>query len=665
MVPSNLTIVSRTSPLALAQVEEVVCHLRPQFPSCEFSSLALESIGDKDLKTPLTEESIPDDFFTREIDQQLIDGAADIAMHSAKDLPKQLPDELCIAALLPAIEIRDALVYPIGAGNNYVPKVFGTSSPRREKYISDHYPEGELKPIRGNINQRLEQLDRGAYDAVIIAGCALQRLGLHDRISQWMNNAEPTPQQGRLAIVTRKSDLELNQKLRAVDVRNKAGLVALVGCPADITLLSPRAHTMIKEADVVFHDRLIPDGIITEITGEAISVGKKGHHKSISQHEIHRLLLEAVEQGKLVVRLQGGDPSILAHQGETLEFLADWDIRVDIIPAPTAAQLASAKAHAPLTHRFKGRSITVMSGHKIDSYAHIKSPDEGNLAIYMGAADANKIKDALITERWPRNTQVTIAQRLGYQDEEIKYTKLESLTDEPIETPAVMLVGSETHRLPSYTLFTGSNPSGFYKHGPLIHRPFIALTSIPLEQRVEQIQKNIAQVDGIIFPSKFAVDSFIEALLQLGDTRLLADKKIYSVGPTTTGALQKNGLRADLSPNDFGGINALAAQLGMNHSGRYYYPCSNQSPQNERIAKAAEKGLHLVPDIFYQNESIRYKELPKLNFSRVIFTSSSTVKAYFENFPDQKESGRQWIAVGHATLKEIENQNLHGFLLGQ
>src|SRR5690606_22130580 len=127
-------------------------------------------------------------------------------------------------------------------------------SPKRNTELVKINERWTLKPIRGTVPSRLQQLDQGHYDAVVIAACALERLNLTSRIHT-MLPWDPTPNQGRLALVIRKDNTDLKKMLRVLDVRENAGLVVLLGCPSDPTMIPRRALEYLKHADVVIHDR--------------------------------------------------------------------------------------------------------------------------------------------------------------------------------------------------------------------------------------------------------------------------------------------------------------------------------------------------------------------------------------------------------------------------
>jgi len=648
----QLRLLARSSPLSRLQVEEALPRLQQAFPDAAFETAFLESVGDLDQRTPLTDPSIPADFFTRELDAAQLEGHADLVVHSAKDLPDPMPDGLVIGAMFPARETRDALVVRAGADLRRG-GVVGTSSPVREAQIRTLYPKISCKGIRGAIGRRLEQLDKGDYDAVIIAACALERLGLDHRISELLDY-ETTPLQGRLAVTVRGDRGDLLEALRTVDVRRRAGLVALVGCPADGRLPSAHAKALLAAADLVLHDRLIPNEILESLSGKGEYVGKKGHSHSTTQAHIHRRILHEAEAGRLVVRLHGGDPGVLGHLGETLDFCRAWQLRTEVVPAVSAAQLAAARLSCSLTHRDEGRSITFLSGHKglADHEPAALTPAHGNLAIYMGVRDAAQIQQRLLEAGWPADTAVTGAMHLGNPAERWCATSLEELEHADLEAPAVLLVGPRPH-LQSFTLFTGTDPERFLQHGPLLPFPMIQLTPLPLAERAAALRAGLDTWDGLVFPSIAAVNWTLEALLEIGDVRLLTGKALLAVGPHSAAALKRWGLHADAAPSGFGGAAALADCPGLK-PGRYAYLSSDQAPVAERQAALKSAGLQLDPLLLYRTEATNPEHLPHVPFHRVLFTAGSAVRAYFERFPDEKTAEREWLAVGTSTLKVLQ-----------
>jgi len=212
----TLKIGSRPSPLAIKQAEEIESLL----PSVRFEAVRIDTCGDKDKTSSLAgrEDS---DFFTREIEEALLDGRIDAAVHSAKDLERVMPRELCIAATTCSISHFECLVSKEGHALEKLPAgaVVGTSSRKRKEAVLRFRPDLAVKDIRGNIDERMKQLDDGKFDAVIIAHAALIRLGLEDRIAQIIPKeiVEPHPLQGRLAIQVRKDRKDLQEIFRSID----------------------------------------------------------------------------------------------------------------------------------------------------------------------------------------------------------------------------------------------------------------------------------------------------------------------------------------------------------------------------------------------------------------------------------------------------------------
>ncbi|MDP8262169.1 MAG: hydroxymethylbilane synthase [Candidatus Ancaeobacter aquaticus] len=208
----RLRVGTRPSRLAIAQVEEV----RSFFPGLIFNVMQIATKGDKDKVSSLTVRENTD-FFTYELEQALLHDQIDIAIHSAKDLDENMPNSLSIALMTPSISCFDCLVARGGYTLDTLPSgaVLGTSSVNRNESIKRYRNDLDVKDIRGNIDQRVEKLDRGEYDAVIVAHAALLRLGLEKRISQIipLNVITPHPLQGALAVQIKEDNVRLKNIL--------------------------------------------------------------------------------------------------------------------------------------------------------------------------------------------------------------------------------------------------------------------------------------------------------------------------------------------------------------------------------------------------------------------------------------------------------------------
>ena len=195
----KIKVGTRPSRLAFEQVKEIQGYFR----EVVFDVIAIETYGDKDKVTPLVFRE-GSDFFTYEIERSLVDGKIDVAIHSAKDLEQNPPQQLAVIATTKTISPFDCLVSKenLSLDKLLAGACIGTSSRRRKEAIAKYRPDLVTKDIRGNIDERLAQLDRGSFDAIVIAEAALIRLGLGKRISQCIpfDIVAPHPLQGRLAI---------------------------------------------------------------------------------------------------------------------------------------------------------------------------------------------------------------------------------------------------------------------------------------------------------------------------------------------------------------------------------------------------------------------------------------------------------------------------------
>jgi hydroxymethylbilane synthase len=456
MASRVIRLACRGSRLSQAQAAETLTILRDLFPAdTQFQMLALDTPGDRDKHTPLTDPSIPDDFFTRDIDQALLRGEADLAVHSAKDLPKAQAPGLTVAALLPGKDPRDALVCRSGLNAPSQLKMIGTSSPRRSTEIEKLFPGAKTKSLRGTIDERIEQLDRGEFDAIIVAACALERLGLAHRINQYLPY-KTAPLQGRLALTAKDEDGELIRLLKPTDFR--------------LRLFEERPQT----------------------------------------------------------------------------------------PTPFSKE-----------------------------------------------------------------------------------------TNKPL------------------TLFVGINPQHFPAFEPMIHWPMIELVPTPRPERVAALEATFDPVRGILLASPFAVRCFIDALFHWKDGRALIGKSLLTVGPATAYEIEQMGFHAAKAANGFGGLDSLLKTLDAQDAGRYLYPCSSSAPVERRIVDAKQRGIELVPCPFYENRPHSPGPLPGLPFTRVLFTSPSTVNSYFTTYPDEASHAREWLALGPSTLGALSQKGLKGVLIDE
>jgi hydroxymethylbilane synthase len=211
-----IRIATRRSPLALWQAEHVAERLERTFPGCKTELVKMTTQGDKILDAPLAKIG-GKGLFVKELEQGMLEGLADIAVHSMKDVPVDFPDGLHLAAILTREDPTDAFVSNHYPALNALPvnARIGTSSLRRECQIKEIYPDAEILSLRGNVNTRLSKLDAGEYDAIILASAGLKRLGMAGRITQCLDSSVSLPAigQGAIGIECRTDNLEINTML--------------------------------------------------------------------------------------------------------------------------------------------------------------------------------------------------------------------------------------------------------------------------------------------------------------------------------------------------------------------------------------------------------------------------------------------------------------------
>jgi len=194
--------------------------LEERAPRCAFRLEVITAQADKNPELSLVTMS-GEGVFVKELEAALLERRIDLAVHSLKDLPLATPDGLRIAAILERGEPRDALVSRSGVGLMELTAGFriGTSSLRRRSQLLHHRTDLQMMDIRGNVDTRLRKLDHGDYDAIVLAACGLIRLGLEERITEYLDFSLmlPEPGQGALAVEVRADDREMDELVRGLE----------------------------------------------------------------------------------------------------------------------------------------------------------------------------------------------------------------------------------------------------------------------------------------------------------------------------------------------------------------------------------------------------------------------------------------------------------------
>ena len=201
----KLRIGSRESHLAVIQSQIVMEQIAAAEPEAELELVTMKTTGDKILDKTLDKIG-GKGLFVRELDQALRDGRADFTVHSLKDMPMQVPEDLPLAAFSSREDPRDVLVLPEGVTELDVSKPIGCSSRRRQLQLKLLFPDMDIQPVRGNVQTRLAKLEAGQFSALVLAAAGLKRLGLEGRISRYFTTEEilPAAGQGILVVQTRR-----------------------------------------------------------------------------------------------------------------------------------------------------------------------------------------------------------------------------------------------------------------------------------------------------------------------------------------------------------------------------------------------------------------------------------------------------------------------------
>ena len=295
---TTYTVGTRSSRLALEQTKSVVDLLKRSKRKTYINILEITSSGDLDVRPLYTFDR--KGIFEKEIDQAVIDGHADFAVHSAKDVPTELFSDLILASVPTRSAANDILIHRNGLKLDELPSgaVVGTSSLRRAVQILRMRPELIVKPIRGNIETRIRKVETGAYDAIILAQAGLDRLGLTELITEKFSVTDfvPAAGQGALAIICRNDRPDLVDHLKLVeDPRSRAeleaerNLLSIVegGCkfPVGVVALSDKNPDLLTLIAKVFSADGSDQISITEKgrTEDARGIGIRGGQRLLNE----------------------------------------------------------------------------------------------------------------------------------------------------------------------------------------------------------------------------------------------------------------------------------------------------------------------------------------------------------------------------------------------
>lgn len=475
------------------------------------------------------------------------------------------------------------------------------------------------------------------------------------------------------------------------------GKVYLVGAgPGDIGLLTLKGKAALERADAVVYDFLANEALLrfAPLECEKICVGKRPGHKNSSQKEINQLLVNSAAQGKIVVRLKGGDPFIFGRGGEEAQALAKAGIPFEVVPGITSGYAAAAYAGIPLTHRDLSSSVTFVTGHEAPS----KSSNSVNwsnlvaaadtLVLFMGVRNLPEISATLLKGGKDPRTPAAV---IFWGTRATQQTVTGTLADiaaraAGIEAPAIIVFGSVVdlrdelnwfERLPLFgkrIVITRARGQSAALRDALeslgaeaIEIPAIEIRDPHSWQPLDKAIGRLEEFDYLLFTSANGVAKFLGRLAACGrDVRDLKGLVIGAVGPGTAAVLAATGIRADFVPEEYRAEGLIECLKGAEVRGKRFLIPRAKVARDILPRSLEERGARVQVVEAYKTvrADIPAGELERLLNpapDAVIFTSSSTVT----NFLDLIESAGlrkilERVAIGSIGPITSDTARQHG-----
>jgi uroporphyrinogen III methyltransferase/synthase len=774
----KIKVGTRGSTLARIQSQWLIDALAQAHPQIDFEMVIIKTKGDLIQNKPL--DKIGDKgLFTKELEEALLSGEIQMAIHSMKDMPSRLPQGLMLTVptvredprdvLLTPHQIRSLAELPDGA-------VVATGSKRRVFQLQKLRPDIKVVGIRGNIDTRIRKMQEQKLDGIILAAAGLKRIDrFEDPAYQTVllpaTDFIPAPAQGILAVEVREDnqtakDLmaaicdgdalvqmrgersflkaldgschipigayceikektiqlyglygledgsraviqtiegraeeaeELGEKLAQAcyqELNKKTGKVYLAGggC-GDPGLLTVKASQILKNADVVVYDALVNEAFLNDAKPDAeiIYVGKRAGNHAMPQEDINALLVRKGLEGKLVLRLKGGDPYVFGRGGEEGEDLYDAGVPFEIIPGITSVIGGLAYAGIPITHRDCVSSFHVVTGH-LKSNAYDGSSDldwpvlgklKGTIVFLMGVKNLEKICAELIKNGMNPQMPAAVVHRASTPYQRVVTGNLETIyeiaTNAKITAPSLIVVGEVVNKREKLRFFDekplfGKNiivtrsreqSSRMVEKiaelgGNAIEFPTIRIVPINEEACDEKAMK-LKEYTHIIFTSINGVEIFFASLKRCGkDARAFGNLHITAIGEGTRKALAERGLQADFVPDKYVGEELVSGLLPIiDRDSKILIPRS----KNARVYVVAELAKVCAVDEVQTYETVRedhatvnpLEMLENREIDYITFTSSTTVQFFVEKIgADHLEAINmaKCVSIGPQTSKK-------------
>jgi uroporphyrinogen III methyltransferase/synthase len=476
-----------------------------------------------------------------------------------------------------------------------------------------------------------------------------------------------------------------------------SGKVYLVGAgPGDPGLITVRGVECLRKADLVLYDYLVNTTILDHAaSAEQVCLGHHHAGRELSQDEVNARMIEAAKQGKVVVRLKGGDPDVFGRGVEETAALSEAGISYEIVPGVTAALAAAGYAEVPITHGYRASAVALVTGHqradKSDPLDYgILADFPGTLVFYMGIRSADRWSRALMERGKSPHTPVAIVRRTTWVDQEIVrctlWTVAEEIAARKLRPPAVIVVGEVVELAPLASWFAKrplagqtimvTRPRGEILRGAqdaelseqlrelgaeVLEQPVIKISAPPDWRSVDEALARLDGFDWLVFSSTNGVRYFLQRLLAGGgDLRRLGSVRLAAIGPTTAEELFKFQLRADLVPAEFR-AESLAESLAGEASGRRFL-LVRASRGREVLAKQLKAaGASVEQVVAYTSRDIEQSDpeitamLEAGQIDWITVTSSSIARSLVKLFGEKlRQSKLASISpVTSSTLKEL------------
>lgn len=677
------TLATRSSRLALIQAEEAARAIGGLLPDVRLVTHPCSSPGDRDKAVDLR-LSAPD-VFTRDLHLAVLNGRADCAVHSAKDLEDSPPAGIDWFWLPDPADPRDVWVLRPGETREGLRAngIAGVSSYRRETYCRQTWPRMRIESIRGTIEERLARLDRGDYDLLIMAGAALQRLGLDDRISGWISTDDLSPPegQGHLAITFRAGD-ERWLRIRSLFVKSVVFAGAGCGSAESCTLASWNA---LAHADVCFHDSLLDADLLKQLPRHAqrVDVGKRCGAHTVPQSEINVRLAAAARRGRRVIRLKGGDPGIFGRLAEEISTLDALHLPYHVLPGVSSLTTATTGTGMLLTQRGVAPGFTVMTSRLQDgTVGSVQSSvrNELPLVIFMGIGVLPELIEQLRSDGLNPATPIALVFDAGSPDETVIRATLADIVD----TSAGPLTDRRRSHSPGLIIVGAPAAHGFHREWGALGGVRVLLPgSDALQQKAINAVKDLGGIpvplplirmtpEPDCVPVLATLDRF-EWLAVTSPSavhllmRILADQaidvrrmpKVLVAGPGTADAFRGYGIVPEIVPGArFGAAGVIEAAARTIPAGTTVLRVRSRAAGMELTEALIRTGFDVTDCVLYNATPVRPERIP--DFDAVVFASASAVEAYAALRLPQSLDGKTVVAIGQPTHAALARQGVRG-----